>query len=470
MSGSSLPSTPSPVQRVRREAGALLTLGLPIVATQLLESGLMFVDGVMAGNAGPEELAGVSLGSAIWMPILLVITGVLVVLSALVAHAFGEQNPHRAVLETHQGIWLGVVLGLLGWWLCQHGAWFTQFLNVSPAVRIRAEGYLAAVGWGAPAVGLYQPLRSYCEGQARTRQVMLFMTLGFLVNIPADYALVFGFGPIKAMGGVGCGWATSLVIWLMALTAWGYTRLAARKGIMPSLYAERHPPHFGEILHLARLGVPVALAIFFEASLFSVISLLVSSYGAVVLSGHQIAYIFSATTYMVPLSMGMAISVRAGHFLGRKDATGARTAALTGIGISICFACVAAILMLVFRHRIPYLYTSDPGVIAVAARLLVMSAIFQLSDAVQASTSGALRGYRDTRAIMIATLLAYWGLGLPLGYMLANGIGGLPALGVRGYWSGLIIGLTAAAVFLFSRLWRRSRAPSSNPQRAEASE
>ncbi|WP_143269415.1 MATE family efflux transporter [Mangrovitalea sediminis] len=456
-------ATPNPVvptmELARREVRALLSLGLPIVATQLLESGLLFVDGVMAGNAGPDELAGVSLGSAIWMPIFLTITGVLVVLSALVAHAIGEQAPHKAVDQTHQGLWLGVTLGVIGWWICQHGAWFTHFLQVTPDVRTRAEDYLAAVGWSAPAIGLYQPLRSFCEGQARTRQVMMFMALGFLVNIPADYILVFGLGPIQPMGGVGCGWATSLVIWLMVLAAWGYTRVAARKQRLPSLYTERHPPRKDEILRLARLGVPVAMGIFFEASLFSIISLLVSAYGAVVLSGHQIAYILSATTYMVPLSMGMAISVRAGYFLGRKDRAGARLAALSGIAVSVCFAVVAALLILVFRQDIAALYSPDPAVVAVASHLLVMAAIFQLSDAIQASTSGALRGYRDTRAIMLATLLAYWGFGLPLGYMLAKGIWIFPQLGVQGYWSGLIIGLTAAAIFLFTRLWRMSRQP-----------
>ena len=442
---------------LRQEVRALLALGLPIMATQLLQHGLSFVDIVMAGNASAVDLAAVSLGAAIYLPIFLFVSGVLVVLSALVSHAAGAETPERAVIETHQGAWLGVVLGLVGLLLCQQGAWLLGSVDVLPEVRDKAVAYLAAAGYSLPAVGLYQALRSYCEGFGRTRAVMLFTGAGFLLNIPADYALVFGAGPLPAQGGVGCGWATSTVNWVILLFAWYYTRFQAPQVRLPSLYRAWQAPDIAEIGHLLRLGIPIALAIFFEASLFSVMSLLVADLGTVVLAGHQIAYNLSATTYMVPLAMGVAISVRAGYFLGRQEPGRARLACKIGMGLSIAFACLCAAAIVLSREAIAAFYSSNAEVRQVAEGLLLMAALFQIPDAIQASAAGALRGYRDTRAIMLATLGAYWGLGLPLGYLLARGLGPFPIQGVWGYWDGLIIGLSAAAVVLILRLQRVSR-------------
>jgi len=446
-----LPADPL-LTRIRSEGKALLVLGLPIMATQLLQNGLSMVDVIMAGNASAEDLAGVSLGGAIYIPLMLFVTGMIVVLSALVSHASGAGEPEKATAQTHQAAWLGLVAGLFGWFLCQQGDWLLALVSVGPVVKTKAVGYLAAVGYSLPALGLYQALRSFCEGYSRTRAVMIMTGLGFAANIPVDYALVFGLGPFPALGGVGCGWATSAVCWLLVLMVWLYTRYSGARGLFPSLYERWVSPSREGIGHLMGLGVPIALAIFFETSLFSVTSMLIARYGAVTLAGHQIAYNLSATTYMVPLALGVAISVRCGYFLGRRQPDRARFSCLTGIGFAGVIAVLFAVVLFLFRHVIVGWFSQDPQVETVAASLLTMAAIFQISDGFQASTSGALRGYQDTRAIMAATLAAYWGLGLPLGYCLAQGIGGLPALGVRGYWWGLIIGLSAAALFLVARL------------------
>ncbi len=438
--------------RILGEGKALLVLGFPIMATQLLQNGLSMVDVIMAGNASAEDLAGVSLGGAIYIPIMLFVTGMIVVLSALVSHASGAGTPEKATAQTHQAAWLGLAAGVLGWLLCQQGEWLLAPVSVSPVVRAKAVGYLAAVGYSLPALGLYQALRSYCEGYSRTRAVMALTGVGFAANIPVDYALVFGAGPFPAMGGVGCGWATSAVCWLLVALVWLYTRHSGARGVFPTLYGRWVSPSAAGIGHLMRLGLPIALAIFFETSLFSVTSMLIARYGAVTLAGHQIAYNLSATTYMVPLALGVAISVRCGYFLGRREPVAARFSCLTGITLAGLLAVVFAAILFLFRQTIVSWFSQDPRVETVAASLLIMAAIFQISDGFQASTSGALRGYQDTRAIMAATLVAYWGLGLPLGYCLAQGTIGLPALGVRGYWWGLIVGLSAAALFLVARL------------------
>jgi MATE family multidrug resistance protein len=177
--------------------------------------------------------------------------------------------------------------------------------------------------------------------------------------------------------------------------------------------------------------------------------------GTYQVAGHQVAINFAAMTFMVPLGISMAISVRVGNAVGRRDAPGVRFSARVGTGLALGFQAVAAMVMLLFPRAVARLYTSDPRVVAVAAELLVLAALFQLSDGVQASAAGALRGVRDTRIPMAIVVVAYWLIGLPLGWWLAFGLG----LGARGLWMGLIAGLTAAAALLAVRFHRVAARP-----------
>ncbi|MFE8071598.1 MATE family efflux transporter [Marinobacteraceae bacterium S3BR75-40.1] len=450
---------------LRLEASALMRLALPIVITQLAQHGFSVTDVIMAGNAGAVDLAAVSLGSAVWLLLFLFIIGVLTIQSSLVAHANGRGLPERAVFHTWQGLWLGLLLGMIGLAICQEGDWLLQWIDTSADVKSKAAAYLAAIGWSLPAIGLYQALRGFTEGWSRSRPVMAMTLLAAGLNIPADYVLVFGLGPVPAMGGVGCGWATTLVSWLLLLLAVGYTRWAARRGYLPHLFEHFRKPEYGGIRELFGLGLPVALGIFFEASLFSIMSVLVAPYGATALASHQIAYNASATTYMVPLALGLAITVRVGFRLGEGQPQQAARVAFLGIGLGALLALGAGIALFLGGTTIADWYSDQPGVIEFGGYLLGLAAIFQISDSIQAATSGALRGYKDTRAIMLATLAAYWLIGLPVGVFLADGAGLFEGLGVTGYWVGLICGLSAAAVLLLLRLvvlvrgYRRSAIP-----------
>ncbi|MDX5299790.1 MAG: MATE family efflux transporter, partial [Gammaproteobacteria bacterium] len=317
--------------------------------------------------------------------------------------------------------------------------------------------YLAAVSWSAPAVGLYQSLRCHCEGASRTRPVMLLACVAFLINIPLDYLFVFGGLGIPALGGEGCGWATSLVCWITLTLAWWYVRHQGARQRLPMLHSQWVAPQLPKLRYLLTLGIPVGLAIFFEVSLFSLVSIMVSRYGTETLAGHQVAYSVTSSIYMIPLAIGMAISVRTGFLLGAGEPRHARFAAFCGIALAGLSALATGALLLLLRTPIASLYSDNETVLTLAAHLMVLAVLFQVPDALQVSLSGALRAYRDTRAIMLATALAYWVIGLPLGMALAEGVGGLPPLGVTGYWSGLIAGLSAAAVLLALRLRRTAR-------------
>ena len=205
------------------------------------------------------------------------------------------------------------------------------------------------------------------------------------------------------------------------------------------------------------IGLPIGVAVFAEASIFSVIALLIGSLGASVVAGHQIALNFSAMVFMIPYSLAMAATVRVGQALGRGAPREARFSAGMAMASALAYACCSASLMLMLRADIARLYTSDAEVLRVAGALLMYSALFQFSDAIQVTAAGALRGYQDTRATMLITLLAYWGIGLPIGYGL--GLGDLfgPPSGPAGLWQGLVVGLSCAALLLGVRLQRSAR-------------
>ena len=198
------------------------------------------------------------------------------------------------------------------------------------------------------------------------------------------------------------------------------------------------------------IGVPIGVAIFIEGSLFSVAALLIGSLGTEIVAGHQVAINFAALTFMVPLGISMAMTVRVGFAAGRGDVGAARFAAFVGAGLALTSQSISAAVMLLVPRQVASIYTADPAVVAMAVKLLFLAAFFQISDGVQVSAAGALRGLKDTRVPMVITVVAYWLVGMPVGWYLGFRRG----LGAEGMWIGLIAGLTVAALLLAVRFFR----------------
>ncbi|WP_271408309.1 MATE family efflux transporter [Pseudomonas sp. Q1-7] len=451
----------TPVQtrftRARTELRALLKLAAPIMVAQLSNSAMGFVDAVMAGRVGARDLAAVALGNSIWIPVFLLMTGILLATTAKVAERFGAGRQDEIGPLVRQALWLALVVGLCGALLLINARPVLQLMGVDPDLVAPAMGYLHGIAFGFPAVALYYVLRCFSDGLGRTRPSMVLGICGLLLNIPLNYILIYGHLGMPALGGVGCGWASGLVMWFLLLGMFGWvTRAPAYR---PSGLFERFDkPSLPVIRRLLSIGGPIGIAVFAESSIFAVIALLIGGLGATVVAGHQIALNFSALIFMIPYALAMAVTVRVGQALGRGDPRAARFAAGVGIGAALAYACLSASLMLLCRELIAKMYSPDPAVIAVAAMLIVYSALFQFSDAIQVAAAGALRGYQDTRATMLITLFAYWGIGLPVGYALglADWLG--EPSGPKGLWQGLVVGLTCAAALLSLRLARSARA------------
>ncbi|WP_310607481.1 MdtK family multidrug efflux MATE transporter [Buttiauxella brennerae] len=448
------------MQKYFVEARQLLALAIPVILAQIAQTSMGFVDTVMAGGYSATDMAAVAIGTSIWLPAILFGHGLLMALTPTVAQLNGSGRRERIAHQIRQGFWLaGIVSVLIMVVLWNAGHIIHAMKDIDPQLADKAVGYLRALLWGVPGYLFFQVARNQCEGLAKTKPGMVMGFIGLLVNIPVNYIFIYGHFGMPELGGVGCGVATAAVYWVMFFFMISYVRKARsmRDLKLPKGFIK---PDWKVMYRLTQLGMPIALALFFEVTLFAVVALLVAPLGIVNVAGHQIALNFSSLMFVLPMSLSAAVTIRVGFRLGQGSTLDAQTAAWTGIGVGMCMATLTAIFTIVMREHIALLYNSNPEVVALAAHLMLLAAVYQLSDSVQVIGSGVLRGYKDTRSIFFITFIAYWVLGLPSGYILALTDWVVEPMGPAGFWTGFIIGLTSAAIMMMFRMRWLQRQPS----------
>ncbi len=439
------------VQRYWSEAKQLVRLASPILVAQVAQIAMNFVDTVMAGQVSAVDLAAVSVASSFWLPIILLVQGIIMALTPIVSQLNGARKQDEVRPAVHQGFWLALIVTPIAMVALYFSPLALQFMDVDPVMAAKTAGYLHAILWGLPAFVMFQVLRNFSEGLSHTMPTMVIGFVGLAVNIPANYIFIHGHFGMPKLGGVGCGVATAIVLWAMLLAMIVYVKCSAHfKRI--NLFAQLARPNGSRIWRLFRLGFPIAMAIFCEVTLFTVVALMLAPFGAETVASHQIALNFSSLVFMLPLSIGVGVTIRVGHNIGEGQPDQARVAARTGLMLGMGVAAATAALTVLLRDPIAGIYTDDLQVIGLAATLLFFAAIYQISDSVQVVAAAALRGYKDTQAIFYVTIVAYWGLGLPTGMILGLTDWVVPRMGPQGFWIGFIVGLTSAALMLGARL------------------
>nr|WP_306278056.1 MATE family efflux transporter [Pantoea sp. Fr+CA_20] len=437
----------------------MLALAIPVILAQVAQTAMGFVDTIMAGAVSATDMAAVAVGTSIWLPAILFGHGVLLALTPTIAQLNGSGRRERIAEQLRQGFWLAFFLSLLIMLVLWNAGYFIRSMHdIDPLLAEKAEGYLHALLFGAPGYLFFQVMRNQCEGLSKTKPAMVLGFLGLMLNIPLNYIFIYGHFGMPALGGVGCGVATASVYWAMFFCMRFWVR---RMRSMRDIRVESRwsAPSRAILQRLTGLGLPVALALFFEVTLFAVVALLVSPLGIVNVAGHQIALNFSSLMFVLPLSLGVAATIRVGYRLGQGSTEQARVAAWTAQGVGVGMAVITAIFTVTFRHQIALLYNDNPAVVMLAAQLMLLAAIYQISDSIQVIGSGILRGYKDTRSIFFITFIAYWLLGLPSGYILALTDWVVPRMGPAGFWCGFIVGLTSAAVMMLWRVRRLQQLP-----------
>ncbi|MCH9691427.1 MAG: MATE family efflux transporter [Gammaproteobacteria bacterium] len=432
------------------ELKQLAILGGPLAVSNLAVVSIGMVDTMVAGHASGVDLAGLALGSGVWAICAVTLIGLLAAVSPVVAHMRGAGNELGCANQLRQAMWIALSGALVIALLLLLVPWWSQWIQTEEPVRQVMQGYLQALVSGVLPFAVGIAVRGYCEGMAQVSAVMRIYLFAALLNIPLDILLVFGAGPIPAMGGVGCGWATSIINWCITLALlWHLGKVPAYRVLKLKLFPSR--PHWPTLRHLLALGLPICIGAASEVTFFASMTILLASYGAVIVASHQIALNIGSAFYLVALAMAQAVSIRVAWTLGQKSPDKARFVSYVGIGSGMVYALFTGIVLIALRHLLVMAYTSDAAVIVVASNLLLLCAAFQLVDVAQAMAWGALRGYKDTRVPMCLQIISYWLIGLPCAYWLGEAY-----WGVYGYWVGICIGLGAASILLGLRFWRVS--------------
>jgi len=440
------------------QSGLIVKLGIPILLGQLAQMSMAFVDTVMAGSAGnmqmalgiasgADQVAAVGIGSAFWVPLLLFGQGMVSCIGPLVAQGLGAGHNKSLNHFWRQGFWLALCVSfflLILFSISSHFILNSQ--SIEPKLALITSRYINYIMWGMPAFLLFFVCRFFLEGRGHTRPAMIAGFIGLACNIPLNYIFVFGRFGMPALGGAGCGLASAVVCWVMLGVMLYFLRSYSPKtiGIVK--------PNFNLIKRMSRIGFPGALAMLLEVSSFALIALFIAPLGSVTVAGHQAAMNMSSLAFMFPLSLGIATSIRVGTCLGSQSHDEAKLVRKTSFIMSVILGSCLFIFFISLRELLPHMYSIGAAGIALASYILIFTALYQIPDSIQIVTMSALRGYNDTKALFVISIISYWAISIPIGYILCFTDLIVPRIGVVGFWVGLIMGLMVASISLMLRI------------------
>ncbi len=436
-------------------ADFLLTLRLatPLILAEIGWMSMGIVDTIMVGRLPDSAIAigATGLGQSLYHSLAIFGGGLLLGLDTLVAQAYGREDMHDARHSLTNGIFLAFVMAPLFMISISFWPGLMQRFGISPELVEPMRPFLKALNWGTLPLFAYFALRRYLQAVNVATPIMFAVVSANLINALGNWALIYGHFGFHAMGITGSGWSTCIArVYMVMVLALTLLWVESRREVPDTSERANFSIDVRRMRELLRLGGPAATQILLEIGAFSAATALAAKLGPVPLSGHEIALNCAAFTFMVPLGLSSAAAVRVGHQLGRRDPAGARRAGWSAILLGLTFMSCSGLLFVSVPRLIARLFTPDPAVIEVGARLLLVAAAFQLFDGMQTVATGALRGAGETRAPMIANFVAYWLIGLPAGYVLCFRM----HWGALGIWVGLCAGLMligAALVFTWSR-------------------
>jgi len=441
--------------RLLPECVKTLRIGIPIVIAQLLNISMGFVDTVMTGNYTAEALAAVSSSQHMIMPLIMFLAALISAGQAITAQYTGAGTPKAVIGRvTINALFIGLCFSLLLIIYSRLAPNLLVFFGFKPAIIEQATGYMAAFAWGLPGTITFIVFTAFFAGIARPTTTMLVSFVMLAVNIVGNYGLIYGRLGLPELGAVGAGWTSTLAAWSGSITIVLLTifRKNAREyfSLSSSFRLQR-----SLLTQILRIGTPSGLSVVFESTMFAVFSLLMGKFGVLVLTGSQIAMTCASITFMIPLGLSFAITTNVGIYIGQYRYNQAQLAGIAGYLVAIVFSLVSASTLFLFRKELAAIYTNEAGVISIAATLIGFAAVFQVSDALQVSGMGILRGYKDTRIPMLSNLVSYWAVGMTFGIALGFAL----ELQASGMWMGIITGLSMAALLhglrfrLVSRAW-----------------
>ncbi|MBT6039811.1 MAG: MATE family efflux transporter [Halieaceae bacterium] len=436
----------------RREMRQLLRFAFPLFIAQSAQMGTGVVDTIMAARYGEQDLAAISIGINIWLPVYLLILGTVFATATIVAQDFGGGRIEKIRQQLPQSLWVAVFLGLT----LSPAIWYAgpilDLLGLNPITRQLALDYAQMVALGMPATAIFQALRYHTQGLGITQPFAFAAVAGFLLNVPLNYAFIFGEWGAPELGAKGCGIATAISMWLSVFLIGAYV-LRSKKIRLYLPEWKPVAPDWVKIREILSVGAPIGLTFFLEMGVFSVIALLVASLGDTAISSHQIAFNVWDLFYIPMLAIGTAMSTRIGHAIGAGWREGIYRAMIVGGAISALVSLGTMMLLISFPGAIIGIYTDAPDIQLLATRLLTLSAFFILIDGAQIVGSFILRAYKETQFPFIMMVISYWLVALPLGWWLGIELPDNPNDGAAGFWYATITGISVCTVLIGARIW-----------------
>lgn len=423
-----------------------MKLALPIMAAQFLSIVMVFIDNVIVGRLGREALGGLALAGGFYTFIFVIIIGLVGALSPLVSQAHGSRNFILAGHYTRQASLLSIVFSILLIVCLAYAEPLLIMLGQQAEQSAMAGAYLKAMMWTVPAQLGFLILRNFCEGTGDTIPSMLIALMIAILNVPLDYAFVFGRWGFPELGVAGAGYATAILNWLslVALLTYVSTRYRYRRY---ALFSIPILPDIKAIKEFIALGLPLGGAVAMEMGFFVTTTFLMGHFGDLELAAHQVALNATSMVFMIPLGLSFAVSIRIGQLLGQGDRQGARRAWLASVVIVAVIQSLTASFFLLFPEKIVALYGQEGEVVVLAVQLLMIAGLFQFFDGFQVVGMGTLRGLREANFALLATSLSFWLVGASVvAYAYINEA-------PRGIWLGLLAGLAVASISHHTRAW-----------------
>ncbi|RAJ10780.1 MATE family multidrug resistance protein [Chitinophaga skermanii] len=427
-------------------------LAFPVVISQLGHTLVALSDSIIIGHAGKVPLAAVALGNSMFTTFMVAGIGMSYGLTPLIAQENGRGNRARCGRLLAHSLLINMVVAMLLFSVIYLLSNHIDILKQSEDVAREAKPFLRYLAFSFIPLMVYLTFKQFAEGLGFTRQAMNISIVGNVLNILLGITLVYGLFGLPKMGVVGVGIATFTDRLLMGITMAYYVLSAPRfKAYLKTFSFNRIQ---GAILKkIAGLGTPVALQYIFEVSAFGGAAIMVGWIGSTELAAHQVALSLAAMTYMMASGISAAAGIKSGNNFGRKNFTELRMSAIASYHLVLVLMSFCALIFLIGNQILPAFYIDDPAVIQCASGLLIIAAVFQLFDGTQVVGLGVLRGLGDVKLPTLITLVAYWVIGLPLGYVLGWKMG----MGVSGIWWGLTLGLMVASLLLFFRFHVRTK-------------
>ena len=438
---------------LRLQAKKTLSLAYPIIIGEISQISLALVDSAMVGSVSYKQLAASALVmSVINMPFVLGIE-ITISVSQMVSMSHGRRDSKQVSHYVFNGFWLCAITAILIALLLELGKGILMHLNQYPEVAALAVPYMSIMGWGIIPMLLFLALKQFTDGLEYTKTAMVLSLCAIPLNAFLNWLFIFGHWGFPRMELYGAGLGTfitrTILFVVLALVVWFHPLFKRYIIIGKRVWVLR----WGTIRELLGIGVPSALQIGMEAGAFAVSSILVGTLGAISLAAHQIALSMASFTFIISLGLSQAGSIRVSNAFGRMDRK-----EIDGIGKSTLYMAWAygsfcALMFILFRSHLPFIFNDNISVVTLAATLLLFGGLFQISDSSQTVTAGLLRGIKDVKVPTVFILIAYWIVGLPLGYYLTFHL----KMGASGIWIGFITGLTFSAMFLYLRFRRMTR-------------